>query len=1590
MKNRFLTRIFSVIALLVVSLIAVGCAGNETSPARDKAKEQVNNLLNIDFAETKDNVVLEPVTSNVAIATDEDGKVSEKDLANNTYSEFAGGVVAEYSSSHPEIMDAQWVVTLVRDYQYAEDGTTVVGITKKSVYNLVFVVNRPAEDTQVTITITGSKVYEDEGIEYKYTKSREIVFTVKAKEQLEAVEMSIAEINAYANANWAEFSKNGIVDENGNKVQVVTTGVVTEVLWGDGYTNHSFMISDGEESFYVYAPKGDVVELGDLVQVVCTPTYYYSIIETASGPQVTVLLNGQQVPAAKEYTVDEWYAAYPNGSDFHDCPGQRVAITGVLKHNGTNYVLESNETGKKFEVYYKGYTAYEESLIKANLGKLVKMEAAIYDYHSQGYYRLLANVYDYPMEVLTLSGQAALDADASTITKEFTVKEGETISLPTSFPNGSTLSAWTADKEGYINLNTLVCTLGSAKEDVTVTLTATLSNGSYSTTVSIVVKLDYVAPAQKEYEVVTNLELGVPYKYVVNQETIGKVLYFAGSLDAQGKYLTSTEAASDGVDVYLEAAAGGYYMYFLNAGVKTYINMAADGSKLALEAAPSNVWVYNAQYNTLFTTVNEKEYFVGMYSTFETFSRSQTSYLANAGNFAAQFYAEKTGSQGPVTPEVPEGQISLKEAVEIASKQEHNTYTTEKYTVTGTVSDLYNTIYGNMHLVDAEGNDLTIYGLYIEGSKYGDYAGSKPVEGDVITVTGILGTYNGTPQMKNADLVVIPNQPEVPHEHVACPTCGKCTAEDCTGEKCEGHSDSPEVPSDSTTVKVNIADYAAANGWANSTMYNTLTMNDKVTVTMSAVAGSGSYPANTGKYYSTGSTWRAYQSDTEATIVVEANGLTIVSVKFTYAAQNNGSIVFNGKNVATDEVVTVNATSATFTIGNTGSATNGQARITAIEVVYGAAGSSEPEAPTTCEHEGGQASCKAQAVCTKCGEAYGELADHVWDDRGYSYNEEKHWVDCVICQAAKNNEAAHDFTSGNCVCGKEAPAQPEIPADGKITLAQAVEIASKQAHNTYTTEKYTVTGTVSDLYNTTYGNMHLIDAEGNDLTIYGLYMNGVRYDAMENKPVEGDVITVTGILGTYNGTPQMKNAELVASGSNEPETPEVPTHEHTACPTCGKCTAEDCTGAEEEKCAGHEVAPEEPVVAGGKADLETFNNGVHSSSYADRQSANGWTATFATVNKGSSDPTSTANPQFGFLGDETVYATTIAGGTDKVGTLVSPVLTGGLSKLTFNYTNLFTDTKFSITLTIKTVDGVEIYSEVIAYDNPNKVKYEVRTYEKEFNVQGDFVIEFVNNCPNSVTGNKDRATLWNIEWLGAGEVEPETPEVPTHEHVACAECGKCTAEDCTGAEEEKCAGHPVHEHVVCAECGKCTAEDCTGTEEEKCAGHEVVAPTETTYVLDCVANFGSYASAWDTTYKARTITFAQLGVADLAGTLVLSNGNKQTGTITDRPVMASKSSATQYATVSVETGTISSVTFVLAQWTTKKFKTLTIEYTTDGTNWVATNVGVVNGSAVQADAHSPLTATLPEGVVAVRFAFLGSTTSNNQIGLTSVEFTHKA
>lgn len=104
-------------------------------------------------------------------------------------------------------------------------------------------------------------------------------------------------------------------------------------------------------------------------------------------------------------------------------------------------------------------------------------------------------------------------------------------------------------------------------------------------------------------------------------------------------------------------------------------------------------------------------------------------------------------------------------------------------------------------------------------------------------------------------------------------------------------------------------------------------------------------------------------------------------------------------------------------------------------------------------------------------------------------------------------------------------------AGATLTIPQAIEVASAYSHNTFSTDEYIISGTVKSIDNETYGNMYIEDEQGNSILIYGVYDNtgDVRYDAMPSmhKPKVGDSITLTGVLGMYSTTPEMKNANIV-------------------------------------------------------------------------------------------------------------------------------------------------------------------------------------------------------------------------------------------------------------------------------------------------------------------------------------------------------------------------------------------------------------------------------------------------------------------------------
>ena len=119
-------------------------------------------------------------------------------------------------------------------------------------------------------------------------------------------------------------------------------------------------------------------------------------------------------------------------------------------------------------------------------------------------------------------------------------------------------------------------------------------------------------------------------------------------------------------------------------------------------------------------------------------------------------------------------------------------------------------------------------------------------------------------------------------------------------------------------------------------------------------------------------------------------------------------------------------------------------------------------------------------------------------------------------------DANGDYICDNDGCGVVVP--PE--ADTTLTYEEATKLGLL----TTTTGKYYMTGIVTEIVNTQYGNLYIKDENGNTFYIYGLYSadGETRYDAMEQAPAVGDTITVYGIITSYNGSAQMKNGWVTA------------------------------------------------------------------------------------------------------------------------------------------------------------------------------------------------------------------------------------------------------------------------------------------------------------------------------------------------------------------------------------------------------------------------------------------------------------------------------
>ena len=140
---------------------------------------------------------------------------------------------------------------------------------------------------------------------------------------------------------------------------------------------------------------------------------------------------------------------------------------------------------------------------------------------------------------------------------------------------------------------------------------------------------------------------------------------------------------------------------------------------------------------------------------------------------------------------------------------------------------------------------------------------------------------------------------------------------------------------------------------------------------------------------------------------------------------------------------------------------------------------------------------------------------------------------CTICGATDPNYVpTHDCVDadGDFICDETDCTKVVLPAaDSVLTVEQALILGALYEHDTYTTDKYYITGVISNNPNATYGNLNLTDGE-KTVAVYGLWdaTGENRYDAMTVKPGKGDTITVYTVVGKYNSNVQLKNAWTTA------------------------------------------------------------------------------------------------------------------------------------------------------------------------------------------------------------------------------------------------------------------------------------------------------------------------------------------------------------------------------------------------------------------------------------------------------------------------------
>ena len=173
---------------------------------------------------------------------------------------------------------------------------------------------------------------------------------------------------------------------------------------------------------------------------------------------------------------------------------------------------------------------------------------------------------------------------------------------------------------------------------------------------------------------ITAPEAGKAYKLYLTQGNLNKTLYFTGAMS--GNFLATTDVEANGADIYFEAVEGGYHVYFMVNGVKTYLvnspYIKSNGyiaCGIDVGTTPNCVWTYNTELGILevYAELEGKNdtFFLGTHSQFDTMSLSGAYYkdqIGSGSQFPAYIKLAEGGTDAPVDPKPDTPAYSAPEA----------------------------------------------------------------------------------------------------------------------------------------------------------------------------------------------------------------------------------------------------------------------------------------------------------------------------------------------------------------------------------------------------------------------------------------------------------------------------------------------------------------------------------------------------------------------------------------------------------------------------------------------------------------------------------------------------------------------------------------------------------------------------------------------------------------------------------------------------------------------------------------------------------------------------------------------------------------